>query len=464
MSNRRYLIECTYVYGHPETRTGIQRVVRNIVSETSQRKDQHEYIPVAFIDGKVYQVNSLAPTEEPDWLSILKKVRDKVSSISVNYWNRYFELVRKYLSGSFRHFQWASLSIAKLFAIPHSVLRRVLSLTSTIETRFERITPLETKPSDCLVLLDSSWHQDAFRMVESLKNSGMDVVAVVYDLIPLTHPQFCDQGLVVVFEDWFKWVCPTADGFLCISKATEDNVRGFLRKYYSEEMANKKWYNHFHLGTDLDLIHHSGPIRTEITQMFGDDVPTYIMVSTIEPRKNHKYLLDAFDALWESGYQVRLDIIGKIGWKCEQLIERIKTHPQWGKLLRMHNDLSDSELDYVYKEAKCLLFPSFVEGFGLPIVEAMQRHKPVMVSDIPVFREIASGDIAYFDLEDSGSLKELIIEFETSGVFPSSCSGVGWQPLSWKQAADQFVERLSQSLLSGPVEEKGTSEFISENA
>src|SRR5690606_41798773 len=132
--------------------------------------------------------------------------------------------------------------------------------------------------------------------------------------------------------------------------------------------------------------------------------PLDLMVITIEPHKNHVYLLDAFDLLWAENTDAALCFVGKIGWKNEHLIERIRRHPQLGKRLFMWNDLNDRELEYCYLNPRSLLFPSHVEGFGLPLVEAMQRKLPVMASDIPVFREIGGDAMAYFELSDPDNL------------------------------------------------------------
>ncbi|MEM8119924.1 glycosyltransferase, partial [Morganella morganii] len=112
-------------------------------------------------------------------------------------------------------------------------------------------------------------------------------------------------------------------------------------------------------------------VEPDLLRMFKAKAPVFLMVSTIEPRKNHGYLLDAFERAWAQGSQARLCIAGRIGWKCEALVERVRQHPELNKRLFMFNDLSDKSLEYAYSHAASLVFPSYVEGFGLPLVEAM---------------------------------------------------------------------------------------------
>lgn len=124
------------------------------------------------------------------------------------------------------------------------------------------------------------------------------------------------------------------------------------------------------------------------------------------------------------------------------LIERIQRHPQLDSRLFMFNNLTDQSLEHAYRHSTALVFPSYVEGFGLPLVEAMQRGLPAMGSDIAVFREIGGEFMTYFDLDDPQSLANLVIEMERTGVFPATRNLDQWQWLSWRQASAQLVERI----------------------
>jgi len=112
----------------------------------------------------------------------------------------------------------------------------------------------------------------------------------------------------------------------------------------------------------------------------------------------------------------------------------------------MFNGLSDKSLEHAYSHATSLVFPSYVEGFGLPLVEAMQRGLPAMASDIPVFREIGGDYMAYFDLADPQSLADLVTGMERSGEFPAALSLENWRWLSWREASAQLVERIERNL------------------
>ena len=166
------------------------------------------------------------------------------------------------------------------------------------------------------------------------------------------------------------------------------------------------------------------------------------MVGTIEPRKNHGHLLDAFDILWQNGVNVSLCFVGKVGWKCQALMKRVEMHRELKRHLFMLEDLSDTELEYCYRKSRSLVFPASVEGFGLPLVEAMQRGLPVMASDIAVFREVGGDYVAYFALDRPETLMELILHYETSGRFPATKKLVDWSWLNWEDSARQLFSKI----------------------
>jgi glycosyltransferase involved in cell wall biosynthesis len=124
--------------------------------------------------------------------------------------------------------------------------------------------------------------------------------------------------------------------------------------------------------------------------------PSILMVGTIEPRKGYAQALSAFEQLWKEGRDVNLVIVGKTGWKTEDLVLRLRKHPEAGKRLIWVENASDEILFAMYDAVNGLLMASEGEGFGLPIAEAAQFRKPILARNIPVFREVAEGNALYF--------------------------------------------------------------------
>jgi len=442
----KLLIECTFVYEHPNYNSGIQRVVRNIIAKLSGRQDSGEVIPVILRNRKVFEVKSL----EPSGLGMFRAnlLYAKLVQLRERYW-LLFDRISEYRPfRASRMMETALLTAMKLaglsFVFPILILSRICQKREI----GERIVELEVHAGDVLILLDSSWHSDCFSLVDQLKAQGVSIVSVIYDLIPLTHPQYCHRGLVPIFQHWLKWIAKTADGFMAISQTIRDQMQTYVHQNIKEAKSGHQWFDYFYLGTELDLAGKSSLIRQNLQNVFlkEKDYSVYLMVGTIEPRKNYGFLLDAFELLWEEESPVALCIAGKVGWKCQDLVERVKSHVEYNKRLFMFNDLHDTEIEYCYCHSRSLVYPSYVEGFGLPLVEAMQRGLPAMVSDIPVFREVGGDFVAYFDPDKPETLMELILDFEKNGKFPVVKKLKEWSWLNWEDSARQFLTRIASHI------------------
>jgi alpha-1,2-rhamnosyltransferase len=308
---------------------------------------------------------------------------------------------------------------------------------------------IEMQKGDMVLLLDSSWHFNVWNEVRRFKSSGAHIVTMVYDLIPMMHPQFCSDSLVYFFNHWFPNAFTVSDSFIAISKTVEKEVKLAVKKYNPEDVDKKK-FTHFTLGSELDEKNLSTTVVKNLTSVLSTTTHTYLLVSTIEPRKNHSYLLDVFEKLWEDGSDVQLLFVGRLGWKNEQILKRIYSHPYYNKQLFMFNELNDNELLYCYQHAYMLLFPSISEGYGLPIVESLHYGLPVLASDIEIHREVGGDKIAYFDIAQPDDLISKIVSIEKEG-FKQKIQKIDTK--TWKESAVELLHVI-QNLQKRSDEEK----------
>jgi len=425
----KLLFDCTNVFWNPSVNSGIQRVVRNIVANLPEDNERHEYIPVVLAGSKLYRVRRLLPNDAES--GRLSKLYSRLDRLSSALWTC-AENSRGLLGCLMR-------GMCRLVRLPVAFLMRILRMAG-YSPLSKRASTLAVESGDHLVLLDSTWQERYFDQVEGLKAKGLKVTAVIYDVIPLTRPEFFQDRLRDIYQKWFAWVAQHADGFACISRAVRDEVRAAVADQAGREHSESCSYSYFHLGSELDLRQGHGDPQSELVDIFTSPTPVFLNVGTLEPRKNHAYLLDAFDALWGSGSEARLCLIGNSGWKCEDLISRITNHPRYGKSLYWFRKLGDDGLEYAYRHASALVMSSHAEGFGLPIVEALQRGLPVMASDIPVFREIGGDFVAYFDLANPQSLVDLLHGYERTRAIPDVRSPQEWRWIDWKDSAKQLVD------------------------
>jgi alpha-1,2-rhamnosyltransferase len=258
----------------------------------------------------------------------------------------------------------------------------------------------------------------------------------LYDIIPLTHPQFFEPEVAKAFRESIEKFLVKCDLILCISKTVKDQV---LSRFHNDNLIPK--LDHFVLGCDFKpeskfdektKIHNIRDIlQPALTSQF------WLMVGTLEPRKNHALVIKAFEEKWAQGDQESLVILGRSGWRCDHLIQSIYLHPQYNKKLFYFADTSDTELSLFYEKTVGLVLSSFGEGFGLPLAEAMNYGKRVVCSDIPVFREIGRDYPEYFNPLDP---KDCILAMRNACA--REFTNRNW--ISWKETAKSVLEKIEK--------------------
>ena len=194
-----------------------------------------------------------------------------------------------------------------------------------------------------------------------------------------------------------------------------------------------------------------GTVRREVRQSLApaSGPAPYLVVSTIEPRKNHLGILDAFDRVWPQCPDARLVIAGRAGWMYDEILRRIRRHPQFERQLIWFNDLTDTELDFCYRHARAVISASFAEGFGLPIVEALQHGRRVLASDIPVHREVGGDFCAYFDPHNATALADLVLRLEQHDASCPVRPPAQFVATDWRDSTCELIEKCLQLACRG---------------
>ncbi len=304
------------------------------------------------------------------------------------------------------------------------------------------IFPSEIRAGDIFFDLDSVWNLPYKRsaLLPELKGAGVRLAVYIYDVIPITNPQFCHVDTLFNFLDYLGAYLQYADVLIASAQSTLDEINKLIEKLGLNPIPGYvSW-----LGSDFretpeeDLTN----IPQEVREAASDK---YVLcIGTIEPRKNHKLLLDAFDrALFAKG--IRLIFAGKLGWNVEELEKRIRDHKYLGKQFFHFTGLGDDSVDYLYRHAYMVAFPTYNEGFGLPIVEALERGVPVLTSRKPVLQEIGKDYCDYFDPDDP---QEFVDRMEYYLGHPEAYEKVRehireFQPFTWKETAERIVEALN---------------------
>ncbi len=305
--------------------------------------------------------------------------------------------------------------------------------------------PVITSGNDVFIGLDLSAHIVPFhrQRFERMRDQGIPLIFVVYDLLPLRRPECFDPRVVSVFQVWYEVIAEIADGVLCISRAVADEFLDWMDQWNPSRDRPLR-VGHFPLGANLDADA-GGAVLTPAEQQSLEGLPderTFLMVSTLEPRKGHIQTLDAFELLWADGVDASLIIVGKQGWLVDELVERLRHHPELGRHLFWFERVSDAMLLTLYRRSSALLAASEGEGFGLPLVEAAQHGLAIVCRDLPVFREVAGEHAHYFEGHDEQGLADALrswLDLHAVGTAPRSD---GIVLTTWRDSARQFLRIL----------------------
>lgn len=302
--------------------------------------------------------------------------------------------------------------------------------------------PVKVREGDIFLGLDLSAHlfPRAEAELREFRLAGAKIYFVVYDIIPLRHPQFAVAALSDAFGTWMQALARQADCLLCISHAVVNEVRAWLSQHTDDSPLLK--VRHFHLGADIENSAPSTGLPPDALSLIEKmrSAPAFLMVGTIEPRKGQVQTLAAFDELWRQGVAANLILIGKEGWLMADFSQTIRQHPELGQRLFWLEGVSDQFLEQIYAAGSCLIAASEAEGFGLPLIEAAQHQLPIIARDIPVFREIAGDHAYYFTGQQPEVLATTIRSWLTlhqAGLAPRSST----MPfLTWQESTRQMLD------------------------
>jgi glycosyltransferase involved in cell wall biosynthesis len=294
---------------------------------------------------------------------------------------------------------------------------------------------VEIAKGDKFFMLDAGWghHEDYLPIMEEISRKGGTNIVCLYDLIPMLYPQACAPALSRIYRPWFDRVVLASNVVLGISKSVVDDFRGYMEKNDIPDIERIGW---FHLGADFHADVEQEP-SSKTAAICSQPAPFFLTVATLEPRKGYPIALAAFEQLWGSGIDVRYVIVGRYGWNVRALERKIRTHPEYDRRLYWFDDATDADLHRLYGSAHAFVYPSFAEGFGLPIVEAAHNGLPVIASDIPIFHEVGGDSIVFFELLESGSLAHRIEK-----TLERDRASAPLPTLSWREATAHLLRMV----------------------
>lgn len=289
------------------------------------------------------------------------------------------------------------------------------------------------KAQDAVLLLDLSLPPKGLNSREIIKLQAKcsGVFAVVYDVLPLTHPELFPTRKMSIFRVWFDSVSGV-EGHFYISRATAEKAQR-VASAQGLKLAPRR----VTIPIGIDHMETEAPAQPKLDG-YKKAAFSLVAVGTLEPRKSYPLLLDVVEQLWKEGIRVSLTIVGRKGWKSDDLIKRIISHPKYGNLLFWEDNLDDSGLINLFRVSDLFVALSIDEGFGLPLLEAQYLGLPVVARDISVFREVAPA--SYFvDCDNPREVSGLLSQLIETGIGRTSQILLG---PTWKDTAGTILTEM----------------------
>lgn len=261
-------------------------------------------------------------------------------------------------------------------------------------------------------------------------------VVSIHDLAFALYPQFYTGGKQKYLAYITKQSAKKADKIIALSENTKKDI---MRLYNIREQKIEVVY----AGLSIKPSKLTPQQEKKIAARLNLPEKYLLFVGTMEPRKNIQGLLDALIQLAkEKKERYTLVIAGPKGWKYDSIEERIKTYETLGQIIKT-GYLSEEELHFVYNKASIFLFPSFYEGFGSPVLEAMALGAPVISSHVASIPEVGGNAICYIDPYNTNDLAEKI-----SWIFNNPEEQEKMKKTGIKQAESFTWEKTASQIIS----------------
>ncbi len=345
----------------------------------------------------------------------------------------------------------ASAADALLARLMSAKDRRVLADPSgrrRVLLPFDRAAGPEfsSRVGDILLFAGVNW---SAALVDALaterRRSGLRVAFVSYDIIALTHPHFFTPDAVAAFRKMFHRMIAVADVVMVTARSVADD----LGRYCASEGLFLPAVRLFLPGSDLV---DAGAATAALPQ--GLEPGRYaLFVSTIEPRKNHALLVAAWRRLLAEGVPQRagfkLVFVGRRGWMVDELMADIEADAALGTSLVILPGVDDAGLASLYRSAAFTLYPSFSEGYGLPVVESFRYGKAVLVSHGGALAEVVGDFSPTIDPNDLDAwvdhLRRWIVDPSARAPWEIAI-GERYRHPDWQEAATTFFAMLAEPL------------------
>jgi glycosyltransferase involved in cell wall biosynthesis len=296
---------------------------------------------------------------------------------------------------------------------------------------------IDISKDDIILLLGEQWlYDDVMERVELIKTaSGCQVVSMIHDLSPMIYPETFEKGFPKAFKKCIDKQAYLSDVLVMYSDSTISDFKKFYPEITNEKIKKIK------IGDVVDSHGSLPPIR-------DPDFDYILFVSTLQPRKNHAILLWVWRKLIDNYGDACpvLMLVGKQGYGVEDFLFAINNNPALKSKIILKGQVTDAELNILYRNCMFTIYPSLYEGWGLPIAESLSRGRFCLVANNSSMVEIAGSMVEYIDPLDSGDIYRKIsklIDDPSLLVEKEKYIVNNYKPTQWSETASTFLKVLN---------------------
>lgn len=319
----------------------------------------------------------------------------------------------------------------------HLVTSRAKALR---ESSFKGAT-ITVEDSSVLLVLGAAWTSPLyFSGVNKLKEKGVGVIALIYDLIPILSKSF-PQASQLAFTSYVYQLLMLADRIATISLHTGLDLKEFAR-------ANGLSCPPGGVTRLPGGFANQSPDQSPSKALLSNDY--ILMVGTIEERKNHLLAVRAYQTVLDQfgmSESPNLVLVGRYGWNVKEFLDEIERNKILSsKVIILANSVTDAQLANLYKNALFTIYPSLYEGWGLPVSESLDFGVPVIASNSSSIPEAGESFAVYIDPTDENQLAQAMMNWISNDKLLDEQRNLiaSRDSLTWKDVASVIIDEVGK--------------------
>ena len=292
---------------------------------------------------------------------------------------------------------------------------------------------LVANPGDRLLIPQGLWSNHPYAQTVSRLAGQITVYQLVHDLIPILYPDYVPPLSHQGFSSYLAQIVPSRPQFITVSQHTLDDLGDYHRRLgLPAPQGARTW----RLG---DNPTNQQQTSQEVPALV--DQPFVLIVSSIEPHKNHRLVLEAYKLAAEAGQSLpTLCVVGRVGWLADQIVTELHDHPQ---VVVLHG-ANDRQLAWLYQNCRFTILPSLYEGWGLPVGESLAWGCPILCSRAASLPEVGGQLADYFDPDDPQGLLQLMLKYLNPATNQARRRKIKklYQPRTWTASSDDLLTMI----------------------